>query len=149
MRVSFVGVWVYVLVPVSRTFLSFFMSWAAVFASGAFLGLRKGGSGKASFASAAVFCFPCITLLSREALIIWVRLFSASREPLNPSGLVGLYFAFLLSVLGSFLLPIRPLRVCAPLLLPASPLSDSLFPSSRPFFRFWGMLLNFGAEIRS
>ena len=123
MRVSFVGVWVYVLVPASRTFLSFFMSWAAVFASGAFLGLRKGGSGRASFASAAVFCFPCITLLSREALIIWVRLFSASREPLNPSGLVGLYFAFLLSVLGSFLLPIRPLRVCA---------------ASSSFLSFWG-----------
>ena len=65
MRVSFVGVWVYVLVPASRTFLSFFMSWAAVFASGAFLGLRKGGSGKASFASAAVFCFFAPVFLSR------------------------------------------------------------------------------------
>ena len=99
------------------------MSWTAVFASGAFLGLRKGGSGRASFASAAVFCFPCIALLPREVLIIRARLLSASRAPLNPSGLVGLYFAFLLSVLGSFLLPIRPLRVCA---------------ASSSFLSFWG-----------
>ena len=123
------GVWVYVLVPASRTFLSFFISWAAVFASGAFLGLRKGGSGKASFASAAVFCFPCITLLPREVLIIRARLLSASRAPLNPSGLVEFYFAFFLFVLGGFLLPIRPLRVCA-----ASP---SFLPFRGHVVEFW------------
>ena len=76
------------------------------------------------------FVFSCIALLPREVLIIRARLLSASRAPLNPSGLVGLYFAFLLSVLGSFLLPIRPLRVCA-----ASP---SFLPFRGHVVEFWG-----------
>ena len=70
----------------------------------------KGGSGKASFANAAVLFFR-IALLPRKALIIRARLFSVSRAPLNPSGLIEFYFAFFLFVLGGFLLSILPLRV--------------------------------------
>ena len=100
-----------------------------MFASGAFLGLRKGGSGKASFANAAVLFF----WLSAQVVAF-------CRVPL------------LISCCCRAVLSLAPCYLAAfftPLLLPASPLSDSLFPSSRPFFVFWGMLLNFGVEIRS
>ena len=69
-------------------------------------------------------------LLPREVLIIRARLLSASRAPLNPSGLVEFYFAFFLFVLGGFLLPIRPLHVCA-----ASP---SFLPFLGHVVEFWG-----------
>ena len=154
MRVDFVGVWVHAPMPASWTFLAFFMSWAAVFASGAFLGLRKGVQARRRL-RAQRFCFfgflprlllfaafPC---LSHAAVVPFLRLplvilqrfslFSCSRHCFSAD-----------TSFASDIASQTPSLLLVSLL--------SLTPSSSPlslfaFRHFWGMLLNYGVEIRS
>ena len=152
MRVGFVGAWVRFLMPAGRMLLAL----TAAFAGDAFLELRKGVQARRRLRTQR-FCFFAPVFLSRllhSAAFPCLSHAAPIPPPCLPFVILQRFSLFscsrhCFSADTSFASDIASQT---PSLLLVSLLS--LTPSSSPpslftFRRFWGMLLNYGVEIRS